>query len=281
MAVSLWTRWSGVRRRLEGAERLFLFLDFDGTLSPIVAHAAQARLPAPTRRVLEALVARPDVRVALVSGRRLSDLRRRVGARGLCYVGNHGLELQGGGVRRLHPAARRARPLIGKIARRLQKALQAISGAWVEDKGLTLSVHFREVRQEAQPRVRRLFQEAVRSERARGRLRVTPGKRVFEVRPRGPWNKGSVVRWLSARWRALPPGGGPGLQVYVGDDITDEDAFRVLREAGITVAVGRSTAGTHARYTVRDPRQVRRFLQRILEIRRGRKAQKGAERAAR
>jgi trehalose 6-phosphate phosphatase len=257
-----------VAKRLRRASYLALFLDYDGTLAPLADHPSQAKIPAEVKRLLLRLSRRPGVWVGLVSGRALRDLKAMVGLKDLCYVGNHGLELQGPKLRYLNPAAQAARPLMKRIARELRGALAPIRGAWVEDKGLTLTVHHRLVRPEDGVAVKNIFYEAAVPHQKKGRVRVTAGQSVFELRPPVRWTKGTIVHWILARQAALL-GEGQVLPLYVGDDLTDEDAFDALGREGLTVAVGRSAAWTQAQYTLRDTASVERLLKEILDLRRG------------
>jgi hypothetical protein len=144
--------------------------------------------------------------------------------------------------------------------------LASIPGAWVEDKELTLSVHYRRVAAGERLRVRHAFYQVVRSSQEQRRIRVTAGKEVFELRPPVRWTKGTMLSWLLTRQRALA-GRASVLPVCLGDDATDEDAFEALGDRGITVAVGPSTPLTRARYRVESPEDVQRLLQLILSAR--------------
>lgn len=268
---ALWTRWPSIRRRLGAADRLALFLDYDGTLAPIAGHPAQARLPEGVRVLLRRLAAEPGVMVSVVSGRSLRSLRRMVRVGGVYYVGNHGLEARGPSLRFVHPRAAASRARMRRIASTLRRAVAPIRGAWVEDKELTLSLHYRRVAPDRVPAVRRAFGRAVRPDVRRKLVRITPGQCVLEVRPSGRWTKGSIVRWLLARLTARSAaraGAGRILPLYVGDDLTDEDAFRALRGRGMTIAVAPVASGTSARYCVRGPADVRRLLRAVLTARR-------------
>jgi trehalose 6-phosphate phosphatase len=206
--------------------RLVLLLDFDGTLAPIVERPELAAMPGATRDALERLRARPGVQVAIVSGRGMADTRARAALQGVAYAGNHGMEIEGAGMYRVHPQALVARPELEAVLEALALALDPIPGAFVEDKGLTLSVHYRQTPEVDHGRVRDAVTAATdgRAET----LRVTEGKMVLEVRPRVEWNKGRAVEFLLDHMR--PPPGAPVL--YLGDDRTDEDAFRELAETG-------------------------------------------------
>ena len=205
--------------------RLVLLLDFDGTLAPIVDRPELAAMPAATRRALERLRALPGVEVAVVSGRGLADVRERAAIPGIAYAGNHGMEIHGPGIDRVHPEAAAARPHLEAALRALEPAVAAVPGAFVEDKGLTLSVHFRLAPRERLPELERLVAAVTSSHPG---LKMTEGKQVLEVRPRVEWDKGRAVLFLLGQMR--PPAGAPVL--YLGDDRTDEDAFRALRERG-------------------------------------------------
>lgn len=266
--------WPEIRERVRTAGALALFLDYDGTLTPIVGHPSQARLAEGTRRLLRRLSVEEGVWVAVVSGRALGDVRRRVGVNRICAVGNHGLELEGPELRYVNPTAKKCRPVLRRIARRLKQAVTALPGVWVEDKGFTLTLHFRQATPAGKKLARGVFQGVVRPYREKKQIRITAGKEVFEVRPPVRWTKGTAVRWLLARREALSHE--PVLPVYIGDDLTDEDAFRALGKRGISVVVGAGNPFTRAQYRVRSPAEVVSFLRRLLLI-----SERGADRAGR
>jgi trehalose 6-phosphate phosphatase len=257
-----------IRERVRKAGALSLFLDFDGTLAPIVNDPADAWLGPEVRRRLTALAARDDTLVAIVSGRALADLRLRVGIASAIYAGNHGLEISGpdiGGkpVCFVEPCAFARREPLRRICDNLTAALAHIPGARVENKVLTASVHYRQ----AAAGETHHITEIVHRELARGsglsqgrHFHVNHGKMVLEIVPRTGWHKGAAVGWINARLAM------PGAQsIYIGDDRTDEDAFARMTEE-ITVRVGRS-AGTSARYFVKDPARVHAFLEWLSENR--------------
>ena len=174
-----------------------LLLDFDGTLAPIVDRPELAAMPDRTRRALERLMAIEGVTVAVVSGRGLADVRERAAIPGIAYAGNHGMEIEGAGLHRIHPQAAAARPELEAVAAVIEPALEGIDGAFLEDKGLTLSIHYRLAPDHAEE-VREIVLEA-----AGGRpgLEVSEGKMVMEVRPRVEWHKGRAVLFLLEQMR--------------------------------------------------------------------------------
>lgn len=252
-------RVGGWRSAWAESGRLVLLLDFDGTLAPIVARPELAAIPAKTRRSLQRLLEAEGVQAAIVSGRGLADARALAALPGVAYAGNHGLEIEGVGVSRIHPEAAVARPLLEAAAAEIEPGLGAFPGAFLEDKGLTLSVHYREAREEDEPRVREIVVRAVGN---RAGLRLTEGKKVLEVRPRVEWDKGRAVEFLLDQLR--PPPGAPVL--YLGDDTTDEDAFRVLRGGrgeGILVSE-EPPAESAASAWLRTPGEVGEFFAALL-----------------
>ena len=241
---------------------LVLLLDFDGTLAPIAPTPGKATLLAGTRLLLQELNRCPRVCLGLVSGRQVTNLKERVSLRGVICAGNHGLELRGRGYTFCHPAATRARPTLLRLVRRLRRGLARTPKVWVQWKGLSCSIHWRLVPDADRPAMHRIIHDIVRDDARRGRVRVTAGKQVTELRPPVQWNKGSIVSWLLGR--TASDGFRSPLVVYAGDDQTDEDAFRrVNRAGGVSVLVGPPGTQTAARYRLRDPREVAAWLRLI------------------
>ena len=236
--------------RQAAGRRLALFLDYDGTLTPIVERPEDAVLAPESRAVLERLARRYPT--AIVSGRDLADVRERVGLAELTYAGCHGFDIEGPAGSRVHEAAAAAAPQLAAAADEVARDTAGLPGVQLERKRFTLAVHYRRAREADAPAVR----EAV--ERAQARhpaLRVTSGKKVFELQPDVDWDKGRAVLWLIeslALQDALP--------VYIGDDVTDEDAFRALAHRGVGIAVHGGPQATAAQYTLRDTDAVREFL---------------------
>jgi trehalose 6-phosphate phosphatase len=246
--IGIWSDLGWIRRRVATARRLFLFLDFDGTLAPIVAVPSLAALPKDLEAILRALSTRRDVVTAVVSGRGLDDLRCRVGLP-IVYAGNHGLEILGGGLEYTVPEARELRLQLLAVCNRLRVRLEPFPGALIENKRLAASVHVRQVDRAEVPAIRDLVESTMQHYPA---LRVSDGKEVFEIRPDISWNKGSAARWILQQME-----GGEGDAICIGDDSTDEDMFTELK-SGITVRVG-VEGSTSARYWIANT-EVSRFL---------------------
>jgi trehalose 6-phosphate phosphatase len=194
------------------------------------------------------LAAHPGTVVAVVSGRSLADLRPRVGVEDVVYVGNHGLEIDRGGPPRVHPQARQLAPTIAEVCRKIEQATGG-KGVIVEDKRLTATIHHADADPDTHETVEAIVDEAVDQHA----LRRSPGKGNVEIRPDVVWDKGSAMRELVAD---APDGWRP---IYLGDDETDEDAFRALDGHGITIHVG-DEGPTAARYRIPNPAQVAGFL---------------------
>lgn len=239
-----------VEARLRAADKISVLLDYDGTLVPFVKSPERARLDEYTRETLARLSRKRRVAVSIISGRSLADIRARIGLEGLIYAGNHGLEICGGGLQFIEPTAAARREDLAQLSSKLATGLRDIEGAVVECKGLTTTIHYRLAAVREIGRIEDAVQAAVAL--APEFFRTAPSKMAVEVVPRTGWNKGQAAGWINHRL------GGKPLSLYIGDDETDEDAFRALPD-GITVRVGRYTV-TSARYCVPDPVAVYDFL---------------------
>lgn len=241
--------------RVRSAPFLLLFTDFDGTLVPIKERPMECTLDADVRDSLSVISRQDRTAVAVVSGRDLADLRPRVGVDGIAYAGNHGLEIEGPGLSFREPVALQLSGELSSRVAELTAALADIPGAWVQNKGLSASVHYRQVEPDRVPRVLEVVRHVMAPARKAGRFVLRSGKMVEEIRPAVDWHKGRAVQWLTER---LAAGVSDPLSIYLGDDRTDEDAFAAL-PGGVTVHVG-TPHDTAARYWVESPRDVARFL---------------------
>jgi trehalose-phosphatase len=231
--------------------RLAIFLDYDGTLTPIVSRPERAVLSVSTRMTLCNLAAK--VPVAILSGRDLDDIRERVAIDGIIYAGSHGFDIAGaGGLRRELGAA--YLPVLDAAETELREALDGIVGTQLERKHFSVAAHYRNVNENDAFRV----PIAVDTVAARHReLRRIHGKKVYELLPDIDWDKGKAVLWLL---ETLDLVRGKVLPIYIGDDRTDEDAFRALQERGVGILVSEQSQPTAATYSLRDPHEVQQFL---------------------
>lgn len=244
-----------------GEGRPAFFLDYDGTLSPIVDRPDAAHLPPATRETVQRLAMRYPV--AVVSGRARADVERRVALSEIAYIGTHGFEIEGpgdGAASLRHEPALEQAPAIRDVSRALARELADVEGSEIETKPYTVAVHYRRVDPARHPEVEAVVDRQVA---AHPGLRKAEGKRVFEVRPDMEWDKGHAVLWLL---RALALDRPDVVPVYIGDDRTDEDAFRALAgrpAGGIGILVAERPRPTGAGYRLRDPDEVRELLERF------------------
>ena len=255
--------WPRIKEKLGHDDIFLLLLDYDGTLTPIVKRPGLAELSRARFGILKKLSKSSGIVLSIISGRMLSDIRRKIPLRGVYFVGNHGLEIEGEGKRMTVPEALRAKKALRGIKEKVRKKLGRVKGFVIEDKKLTLSFHYRLVRKADLFQVLEEIEEAIRPYSKKRRIRVTYGKKVIEVRPPVHWNKGHAVLWV-LRKTLKGKGGRKVLPIYMGDDRTDEDAFKALKEKGITVLVGMGKS--RAEYYVADVRGTYRFLKQILKV---------------
>ena len=251
-----------VETQCQGASKLWLGLDYDGTLVPIAARPEDAR-PTPALLSLLVQLARlPSVEVVIVSGRPLADLCAVLSLPGITYVGTHGLEIRTatGETRSLLPAGAFT-TVIARLRREIETTITGRPGLVIEDKRHMLALHYRLASEEhAEQAVAQLLATVQAYQRRGVALEVLHGKKVVEVRPVGV-NKGKAIQSL------LEQGDHTILPLYLGDDVTDEDAFHALKGRGLTILVADPPRRTAAQYYLRHPEEVSSFLSRMLSLR--------------
>lgn len=260
----LFSYWGRIRKTLKD-KFVYLFLDYDGTLSPIAETPDKAVIPDRTKDILFELAETPNCKVAVISGRALKDISRRVGIKNIVYAGNHGLEIKGPNINFKDPVSSAQVKTIKEVKAKLKEGLSPIKGVLIEDKGLSLSVHYRLADKENMPAIMAKFYTIIFPYEFANNIQVRSGKMVLEIRPPVSWDKGTAVLWLlgkrpfeirGKRVKVIP--------IYIGDDATDEDAFKSLKDKGITVSVGKSYRGG-ADFYLKDTEEMPRFLEAILK----------------
>lgn len=244
-----------VRARSAG-RHLLVLCDFDGTLAEFDPDPHAVLLPPSIREALNAIAGNGHATVGLVSGRRLADIRSRadLGAHAY-YAGFHGLEIEGEGTRFVHPDVHESRDLIQSIVAAMAPELRSLGGVFLENKELSLVVHFRAATTDVQLRVREIIDRHALPHVQSGRLRVMRGSCARELMPHIRWNKGTAVAWICDRVERRH---GPSWPLYVGDDVTDEDAFRFVKGRGLAVAASDRVTG--ADFKVDGPSGVESLL---------------------
>jgi len=224
--------------------KILLLLDFDGTISPIVADPKDARLPKEMKDWLVRVSKSPAFKVGIVTGRGLKDVRSKVGIPNLIYSANHGAQIFYKGKMLLEKDADLKKPL-HKLALAISKRIKKMKGVALEDKGQSVAVHYRRAKKSLHKTVREIVKSEAEPILKKYDLRFSYGKMVIEVRRAHSWNKGSAVLWI---WKHMAPNYVP---IYIGDDITDEDAFLALKDHGLTIRIGRKK-DSHAQFCIRS-----------------------------
>jgi trehalose 6-phosphate phosphatase len=262
----LFSSWPEVAELIRKARHILCLSDYDGTLTPIVEKPELAVLTEEAHRLLETLVQQPRFTVGIISGRALADLKEKVNIKGLIYAGNHGFEIEGPGLNFVNPLADEIKPFFRIIRQVLTMALGTIKGVLVEDKGITLSVHYRQAAEEKAGDIKKIVEKTMHGPVTQGMVKMTTGKKVIEVRPAVNWDKGKAIRLLMKKYGRGGRNSGL-LPIYLGDDLTDEDGFQMIEKygEGITIHIGESGFNSLARYYLRSPLEVQQFLNKLLE----------------
>ena len=252
--------------RLAGSP-LVVLLDVDGTLAPIAPRPEDATVPAPTRAAVATLARARDTHVALVSGRGAADARHLVGVDGVWAIGNHGLEtIDPGGILSIDERVRAFDEALRSVRASAEGAAALVPGARVEDKGATLSIHYRL----AEPGDVPQLESAVAAAAGKAGLRVTRGRKIIEVRPPLAVDKGTAVLALAKRLGATERSASI---LFAGDDTTDEDAMEALRgwhADAVTIHVeGEDPRSTRAEFRVASPAELGKWLAALAAMRGG------------
>ncbi|MDD4893932.1 MAG: trehalose-phosphatase [Candidatus Omnitrophica bacterium] len=259
----LFNEWDIIKNKIKD-KYLFIFLDFDGTLTPITDTPDKAQLSKKTKALLEEIAGNSRIKLAFISGRAIGDIKNKIGLKNAIYAGNHGLEIEGPRMKfkPLVPAG--FRKILKKIKDNLKTNTASFRGVLIEDKGSSLSLHYRLVDRSKIPQIKRIFHQTVISYLASNKIKIKSGKMVLETRPPIEWDKGRAVLRLLIR-QIFVSGKDNVLPIYIGDDIADEDAFKVLKNKGLTVFVG-APKKSYAQYYLKDPKEAIHFLRSLPAI---------------
>lgn len=236
-----------------------IFLDYDGTLTPIVSRPEDARLSSLTRGLLEQLSQKCIV--AVISGRDRSEIETIVNIPTLYYAGNHGFDIKGpGNTSYIHPSVSTIQPYLSRAENYISESLSSIPGILIERKRFSIAIHYRMVDSRDVEKIQNDL--AIICDTIDG-FKITTGKKVFEFQPDVSWNKGDAVLWLIEKILPISHLSPDYTFIYMGDDITDEDAFREVAEIGIPILVGSHGAMTAAKYHLENVSQTIDFLQKL------------------
>ena len=257
-----------LRKRLNGEmTSLAILLDFDGTLSPLVSHPMLSEIPSDTKEILNKLKDIPEIQVAMISGRPVCDLMDKVGIDDICYSGSHGNVIR---FAEGFEYENRFDPSLQLIKDKLENELlksDIFAGVWVEDKGYTLTVHFNQAENPGQDLDRQtiLFLDETARAMDGPNFMIMPGHKSVEVKGQGTKDKGFAATKILKEWQFWNNLTDNFGVIYIGDDTTDEDAFRALRRGGLTIRVGRNAINTEADHILPDVTHVKRLLKWILD----------------
>ncbi|MBN2427744.1 MAG: trehalose-phosphatase [Deltaproteobacteria bacterium] len=236
-----------------------VFLDYDGTLTPIVEHPDNAILSTAMREAVRRLAEKTTV--AVISGRDRENVMNLVNLSEIFYAGSHGFDISGPHGTRIEFEQNKSHlASLTEAAALLEERLKDIPGSQVERKKYAVAIHFRRVAPKSHDRVEQIVDEV---HRGFSNLRKTGGKMIHELRPDMDWHKGKAVGWLLKALKISPS---QALPIYIGDDLTDEDAFKELYDYGIGILVREENRLTAARYTLDNTDEVRRFLENLHQV---------------
>jgi trehalose 6-phosphate phosphatase len=253
---------SEITRQLNKAGHILLLTDYDGTLTPIVDRPELADLPENMKLLLKELTKHPNFTLGIISGRALSDIKNKVGIKNILYAGNHGLEIEGPRINILYPGAALKKQILAILQAALTRAMVKIKGVIVEHKGFSLSVHYRLAEEQSTEEIEKIVKTIVKEAESAGEVIITPGKKVFEIRPAVDWNKGKVIAHLITIFEGKEKCKNTLFPMYFGDDLTDEDGFRVINayKTGLSVLIGEKTQKSAAHYFLKSPAELEKFL---------------------
>lgn len=242
-----------------GDKEPVLFFDYDGTLSPIVQNPQDAILSVRTKAILQRLA--DEFLVAVVSGRDRADVKEKVGLENVFYAGSHGFDISGpDGMDMQYEGGLKAVPALEDAEKNLKKKLAGVKGVKVERKKYAIAVHYRNVAEEEVPLVKSaVYEELDRQDK----LKKGGGKKILELKPDIDWHKGRATRWLL---ETLQQEGKESIPLFLGDDVTDEDALAAIADDGIGILVGTHGERTAATYRLNDTDEVADFLEHLYDV---------------
>ncbi len=239
-----------------GVKNPCLFLDYDGTLTPIVSNPDEAVLSDSARNIINDLS--NIIVIGVISGRDRKDIESKIGITNLIYAGSHGFDIKGpDDLEMQYESGHKILPILDEVEKRLKESLKDIKGAQVERKKYAIAVHYRN----AENKMVNFIEKAVFEELKQHKmLKKGSGKKIFELKPDLDWDKGRALTWLLEK---LELNEDNYLPVFIGDDITDEDAFESIKGKGIGIIVGSHNQNTHASFRLENTDEVLQFFEEL------------------
>jgi len=246
-----------LEEKVKKAQMIFLFLDYDGTLTPIQKKPDLALLSSSERKTIKSLSSFPQMVLTIISGRALNEIQKLIGLDNLYYVGNHGLEIKGRSFQDEIPKAKQIRGNVVSFCQKIKERTKRIPGILVENKGLTASIHYRLVKKEHLPELKRKVSLTLFP--FKKNYELSEGKKVLEIKPKTERDKGwaadKIIQLYSSEGKLSP------LYFYFGDDLTDEDGFQLINlRRGYSILVDKEEKSSIANYYLKDPKEVHLFL---------------------
>ncbi len=256
----LFDAWPEFTAAFKSSPHVLLLADYDGTLTEIVGRPQDAALSGSVRQKLQTLSGKKNVSVGVITGRMMAELKSFVSLEGIYYAGNHGMEIEGPGLEYINPQAKSAKPVIARMTKELIAAMSDIEGVIIQAKGFSVSVHYRLVKPQDESAVAEIVRKITAPHVTNGEIKVYPMKKVWEIRPPIDWDKGKAALLIGEKikkelkLKRL-------MTVYLGDDTTDEDAFRVVRQPdGWSIFVCGEKTESSAEYYLNSVSEVEEFL---------------------
>ncbi|MBU0761961.1 MAG: trehalose-phosphatase [Candidatus Altiarchaeota archaeon] len=253
--------WEEISATITNGEKLVLLLDYDGTLTPIVDRPENAVLSPDVRELLKTLSENDSILLGVFSGRRLKEIKSIIGLECIYYCGSHGLESEGFESPVAEEALLKVQPTVSEVREKLSPTVSVFDGAFLEDKKYSLVLHYRLVNDAEKQNIRKSFEKVVKPYIGGGFV-IKENKMTLEFLPDLEVNKGAAVNALKKHLRNA--GVNSFSTVYVGDDETDEDVFRILTDGDVGVAVGRRES--LAKYYLEDAEDVCLLLRSIVAL---------------
>lgn len=260
--MDLWKHLNQITAFLKKNPVKILMLDFDGTLTPIIGYPPNAKLSIETKNLLQKLSKKHNLFLAIISGRELVFIKKRVRLPNIIYGGNHGLEGEIFGEKYSFPIPKNMLTALKNIRKQLNRIKGQIQETYIEDKKLSLSVHYRQVDKDLLPKVQLMLKEILELYVKKGLISIVKGRRVIEISPKVNWNKGNFAKMIFNRiskQAKIKPA-----VIFIGDCTTDEDIFRKFKN-DITIKVGPDTLSS-AKYGLGNIGEVFAFLEWLSDI---------------
>lgn len=239
-------------------KKLVFFLDYDGTLTPIVDRPDYAILDEEMRMTVRALAEKYSV--AIVSGRMREDVQKLVGIQGIFYAGSHGCDIDGPGVSMVQPKVKDLIPVINDVIAFLSEKLNNIPNILIEEKKFSVAVHYRLVDEKYLEKIKEVVSLVISDNK---KLKLMKGKMVFEILPDIDWDKGKAIQWIM---KALGISWSEASVIYIGDDVTDENAFRAIRTRGTGILVTKTDNPSSADFKLNSPTEVKKLFNDVFRL---------------